>query len=166
MGCTESKEVDLRNDPSYDVKNMWVCDIEEKAGEGDNDFLFLANITGDGDAGTDVVGRCIFASVMYDVNRFVPDTTYDGKLNFEIMFGARTAERPNVVDGWSVSFLDLLGPHPETRRYSGMVKTSWWGERKVTLIPYGCMSDSEKSKYPDLIARYYKSKATPTKNRV
>ena len=148
-----------------------ICDIEEKAGEQSNDFLFLADITGDGDAsgartqktdGTGAfVGRCIFSSVMYDVNSFKPDGTYDGLLNFEIAFGARTAERAkDAPNGWTVQFVDLQGPDPATRRYVGKIKTSWWGERNVTLIPYGGMSDSEKGKFPDLKAAYSKSRGT------
>ncbi len=40
-------EVDLRQERGWDgrqEKYLWVCDIEEKTGEGDNDFVFMANI--------------------------------------------------------------------------------------------------------------------------
>ncbi len=173
MGCqsssqsssSSSKETDLRKCGDYDEKHMWICDIEESAGDTNCDFLFLADITGDGDAGqkqkrddgSAFIGRCIFSSVMYDINNFVPDTDYDGKLNFEIGFGARTVQRKSdAPNGWTVKFLDLVLDQ-ETRRYKGKVNTSWWGDKSVTLIPYGQMSASERSKFPDLVAEYYQS---------
>jgi hypothetical protein len=73
MGNTFSENtVDLRLCPDYEIKNLWICDIEEDASESDNDFLFLADISADGNAevkstgidGRNFVGRCIFQDVM------------------------------------------------------------------------------------------------------
>ena len=153
MGCNLSAALD----PTDTATCMWVCDIEERPGELDCDFLFEAEITSDGTAlATSDVGVCIFQRVMYDVNAFAPDVVYDGKLDFDVRFGARTRERSDAPDGWLVHFhgltKNLLG------HYIGMVRTSWWGDRRVTLKPYKTLTECEKRRYPDWQAVHYKSK--------
>lgn len=174
MGCAESSEkspspvhpshVDLRKDPNWKPENVWVCDIEERAGEGDNDFLFEANLTADGT--TEVkdgsksekftAGRCVFGPCMYDIQKFQPDVDYDGRLNFTIKFGVNTVERKDAVDGWSVEFISLMTV-ARPKSFEGTIKTSWWGERKVKLINYSTLTAEEIKRYPDLIAPYYKT---------
>ena len=167
MGCcgssksTTDDELDLGSDPAA-LSNLWICDIEENAGEGDCDFLFQADINADGnvllskDSLKITEGRrvCIFQSVMYDVNDFVPDEIYDGKLDFKIHFGASTIQRPDAPNGWEVCFKGLT--HWE-RKYKGKIVTSWWGERNVVLLPYRDLTAAQKAKYPDLKAKYYRT---------
>ena len=173
MGCAESSEtrtsspvdllsVDLRKDPNWKSENVWMCDIEERPGESDCDFLFEGNLTADGtteikgDTEKFTAGRCVFGPCMYDIQKFQPDVDYDGKLNFTINFGVNTAERRDAPDGWSVDFINLVtGTRPKS--FEGTIKTSWWGERKVKIINYSTLTPDELRRYPDLIAPYYKT---------
>lgn len=162
MAALTAAEVDLRHANEWNPKYLWVCDIEEKVGESDNDFLFLANIQSGGTtsekppAGS-TAGRCIFSSVMYDIQHFVPDVDKDGKLNFELDFGVNTAERKDSPAGWKIAFINLVPSDASNERYSGTCSTSWWGERPVQVISYMTLSPEEKARYPDLVATYYQS---------
>lgn len=74
------------------------CDILERpgdslwgpSGESDNDFLFMADIqalgTGKELKAQDAVtqDRCIFQDVMYDIQKFTPGDTDDGKLDLTL----------------------------------------------------------------------------------
>jgi len=124
----------------WDPTRVWVCDILERPGEVDCDFLFMADIQASGtgkelkaqDAAT--ADRCIFQDVMYDIQKFTPDTTDDGKLDFDIAFGNNTAERWDAPNGWTVQFENLV---PTAKgRFKGTIATSWWGRRDVILINY------------------------------
>ena len=42
--------------------------------------------------------KMILGGYMYDINRFVPDTEFDGELSFKIEFGQNTA-REDCVQG-------------------------------------------------------------------
>ena len=54
---------------------------------------------------------------MYDIQEFIEDAEYDGKLDFKISFGKATVERHDAPQGWSVEF---KGVHKEGRgRYAG-----------------------------------------------
>ncbi len=77
-------------------------------------------------------------------------------MNFEIFFGKRTKERSDCPDGWSVKFKDLTKANG-SKGFVGIVNTSWWGDKKVKLLPYESLSWQEKRRYPDLKAQYYKS---------
>ncbi|VBB17665.1 hypothetical protein YASMINEVIRUS_128 [Yasminevirus sp. GU-2018] len=151
---------DLRSCPEWNTANLWLCDIEEKAGESDNDFLFLASISGDGDSHvTTDKGRCIFQDCMYDIQQFKEDTTYDGKLDFAIAFGRGTKERKDAPAGWTVQFKDLIRVD---NQYVGKIVTSWWGERNVKLINYSTLDEQAKKRYPDLVVpkgKYFKSRS-------
>ena len=160
--------LDLREDPSWDPANVWVCDIEERPDESNCDFLFEAALTADGttEIKTDgsvsnwenfTAGKCVFSQNMYDIQSFKPDTDNDGNLNFSIKFGMKTRERLDAPDGWSVEFVNLTKSSARNQSFEGTMKTSWWGERKVKLINYTCLTPDEYTKYPDLIADYYKS---------
>ena len=163
-------EVDLRKESVWNEKYMWVCDIKEKVGETSNDFLFLANIQTsgtvkvDGRAARDPAtgGRCIFSHVMYDIQDFVPDDDADGKLSFVLKFGVNTKEREkDAPNGWTITFKDLTpdpngGTFPD--KYVGTCNCSWWGDRPVEVISYMSLTTEEQAKFPDLIAKYYKSR--------
>ncbi len=77
-------------------------------------------------------------------------------MNFEIFFGKSTKERSDCPGGWSVHFLCLTKAN-ESKGFVGIVNTSWWGDKKVKLLPYESLSAQEKRRYPDLKAKYYKS---------
>ena len=52
--------------------------------------------------------------------------------------------------------------------YSGIIKTSWWGNRPVKLLNYTTLSPKQKREYPDLVTDlYYQSRPrlSQTKNR-
>jgi hypothetical protein len=158
----KSGEFDLRKEKAWNPKYMWVCDIEEKPGETDNDFLFLANIQNTGTVAEDSGaaasadgGRCIFSSCMYDIQDFTPDTDVDGKLTFALKFGLNTAERKDVSGGWTINFKELA-PGPDGS-FAGTCSCSWWGERNVRVLPYMTLTPEQMAKYPDLIAKYYKT---------
>ena len=164
------KEIDLRKESDWNPKHMWICDIKEKANESDCDFLFLADIQPDGNAEkrkTLNPGKCIFQNNMYDLNEFEEDSEYDGKLDFTLRFGQRKI--PNMRDeGWSVQFKQLsLSSEGRSGQqiYTGIVVTSWWGERQVRLINYDTATAKEKLAFPDLIvpkSGYFKTlKSTP-----
>jgi hypothetical protein len=143
----------------FDKRNIWVCDIKEKAGETDNDFLFCAHIDNDGLAGSK--GQyCVFQNVIYDINSFTEDSIPDGSIDFGIHFGRNTAEKSMTPNGWTI--------HCKVRRvikngfaqYTGKIMTSWWGERDVAILRYAALSAAELRKYPDLVSsNYYKSRA-------
>lgn len=148
---------DLRKLWGWDPQRIWVCDIVEIPGEKDNDFLFMASISADGSVdslGCKTGDRCIFHNVMYDIQKFTPDKTLDGRLDFHISFGDNTKERNHdAPTGWTVGFnnLKLTGP----QRYEGTIYTSWWGERPVKLINYTVLTANELQQYPDLQTNQY-----------
>jgi len=152
-------ETDLTNEPDYAEGRVWVCDIEEADGEDDNDFLFYGDITSDGTAEMKPMkdsGKCIFQGVMYDIQEFIPDEDCDGKLAFKIKFGANTEERSeDCPQGWEVEFKDLVGT---SKKYEGIINTSWWGDRKVVLKSFKSLTSEEREKYPDFVATHYKTK--------
>ena len=150
--------INMKDIKEWNERNVWVCDIEEDKNESDNDFLFLGDINGDGVAtdNSESWGRCIFQNVMYDINRFIPDNTYDGSLDFELMFGRNTKQRTDAPKGWVVQFKKLK-INPEDGNYVGKIYTSWWGDKPVQLIPYSRLNEEQKRKYPDLKAQYFKS---------
>jgi hypothetical protein len=151
--------------PPPPVPNTWVCDIEEKEGETNCDFLFVAEIGSDGTVeATDNTGVCIFGNVMYDINKFTPDLQFDGELNFTIAFGKSTVERLDAPSGWKIEFNTLVPSTSDTvrrPRYTGTVKTTWWGVRKVTLILYESLTRAERARFPDLNAIHFRSVDMP-----
>jgi len=151
-------EVDLTKSKYWVPHFMWICDIAELRGEGNNDFLFLADISTSGcvsDKAPKRGGRCIFEMVMYDIQTFTPDDQPDGSIQFTLKFGVNTKERKDVPKGWGIGFdvkvTSCAG------RYQGTCKSNWWGTRQVTLIQYSALSPDELETYPDLIAKYYRS---------
>jgi len=151
----ENGEVDLRRSKYWHPKFMYVCDIKEKKGDRDNDFLFLADISDDGTMRAKIRrGRCVFNQVMYDIQDFVPQAKGDGRLEFELKFGINTRERRDVPQGWKISF--SVAPSGGGR-FEGTCNSSWWGTRNVELIQYESLSEDEQRRFPDLIAKYYKS---------
>jgi len=65
---------------------------------------------------------------MYDIQEFIPDGDCDA---FKVKFGANTEERRfTCPQGWEVEFKDLVGT---SKKYEGIINTSWWGDRKVVL---------------------------------
>jgi hypothetical protein len=135
---------------------VWVCDIEERAGESDCDFLFFADISADGSVTSQVKhGKAIFQDSMYDIQQFTGDKDDDGKLDFKFTFGKNTKERPMCPNGWEVQFRGLEKTGSDS--YQGRIYTSWWGERKVRLKSYLSLSEEERKKYPDMVAHYKKT---------
>jgi len=154
----EKGEVDLTKCKYWDPRFMWICDIAELKSEGNNDFLFLADISNSGcvsDKAPKRGGRCIFGSVMYDIQIFTPDDQQDGNIEFELKFGVNTKERKDVKKGWTIGF--NVKASDGAGRCRGTCKSSWWGTRKVTLINYSTLSPDEVKTFPDLQAKYYRS---------
>ena len=154
--------IDLRRSPDWNTLDVWLCDIIEREGiDEDNDFIFQAKITSDGECHkTEGKGRCIFHNCMYDIQSFKEDTVCDSTLNFELKFGWNTKEQPMVPQGWTVQFKNLVRQSTGDR-YCGTIETSWWSERDVTLINYSKLTDLEKQRYPDLVVPrggYYMSR--------
>lgn len=154
----ENGEVDLRKSRVWNPHYMWCCDIAEREGEKANDFLFLADLSrptgGKRSKTSQRSGRCIFDSVMYDLSKFEPDYRDDGNIVFELRFGVKTKERPKVPQGWNIFFQvkeDGRGG------YQGTCETSWWGIREVFIIPYQSMTPKELERFPDPVAKYFKS---------
>jgi hypothetical protein len=159
----QKEPYDLTKLWGWDPARVWVCDIKELPGETDNDFLFMADIQATG-TGKDLktqdamtADRCIFQDVMYDIQKFTPDTSADGKLDFDIAFGNNTAERRDAPNGWTVQFESLV---PIAKgRFKGTILTSWWGRRDVILINYPQLTKKEQQTYPDMMTHhYYKSR--------
>lgn len=157
----ENGEVDLRKSRVWNPHYMWCCDIVEREGEKSNDFLFLADLsqqTGGARSKTSKrSGRCIFDSVMYDLQKFDPEYREDGNIVFELRFGVKTKERPKVPMGWAI---DFEVKQNETGGYEGTCHTSWWGLREVVIMPYMSMTPEELSNFPDPVAKYFKSPPT------
>jgi hypothetical protein len=150
------EQFDLRKLWGWDPQRIWVCDIVEKPGEPDNDFLFMASISSGG--GVDSLScktsdRCIFQDVMYDVQKFMPDKEFDGRLDFKIEFGDNTKERKDAPRGWTVVFKNVMLKGPQ--RYEGTIHTSWWGDRPVKLINYTVLTSKELQQFPDLQTNHY-----------
>ena len=142
-------------------EKMWVCDIaEEKSDTTNNDFLFMCDIQSGGKVVAakkdENANHCIFGEVMYDINKFTPDTMKDKKLSFGIEFGKNTAERTDCPGGWSVEFKDL---EQSGTGWKGTVNTSWWGDRAVELLPFDKLTPEQVARYPDTAANYYKTPA-------
>ncbi len=136
------------------LSELWVCDILETVQEGDNDFLFYANLQRDGRSQMGSTTRCIFQSVSYDINEFVEDTTRDGFVELCLVFGKRTAKRPDAPGGWKIAFKVR---HINDYRYEGKIWTSWWGVRNVVLLRYDHLSIEQQRRYPDLNAKHHPS---------
>lgn len=151
---------DIRLREDLDLSRLWVCDIKERPGEGDNDFLFMGDISDSGAAsgsGWKQDDVCIFQDVMYDIQSFTPDFDDDGMLDFRIDFGKATAERKGVPNGWHVDFKNLRASR-DRKSWHGIVHTSWWGDRDVILFNYLGLSKSDLRRYPDpVVEKYYKS---------
>jgi hypothetical protein len=143
----------------FDKKNVWVCDVKEKEGERDNDFLFCASLDGAGLVGSK--GQyCVFQNVIYDIDSFTEDKLADGLVDFGIHFGHNTQERTTVPKGWTVHCKVTKVTKGGVAQYEGKIVTSWWGERDVVLLRYDSLDDGQKKKYPDFISeKYYKSRA-------
>lgn len=157
----QKEKFDLTKLWGWDPERVWLCDIEEGPREPDNDFLFMAKITDDGAADeirdNETSDRCIFQDIMYDIQKFIPDKSPDGRLDFSIKFGDNTVERAHDAPyGWTVTFKGLTPAGP--KRYVGTINTSWWGDRPVQLMNYTTLTEEELSRYPDLMTnRYWKS---------
>jgi len=156
----ENGEVDLRKSRVWNPHFMWLCDIEEKPGDKQNDFLFLADLAPSRDGirskTSQRSGRCIFDDVMYDLQKFEPDYKDDGMIIFTLTFGVNTEERKNAPRGWNI---DFQVRSREKGGYIGTCSTSWWGSRDVTILPYSSVSDEERAKFPDPVAKYYKTRS-------
>lgn len=158
---TDDGRVDLRKSRYWMPHFMWICDIAQKEGDKINDFMFLADISTEGEITNKAPkrhGRCVFDKVMYDLQGFAPVGHACGKLEFELKFGINTAERTDVPKGWTISFSVCPG---SAGAFQGTCKSSWWGTREVSLVPYETLSPEDLSKYPDLLAKYYKSRVSP-----
>mmetsp|Transcript_83226 Transcript_83226/g.147042 ORF Transcript_83226/g.147042 Transcript_83226/m.147042 type:complete len:409 (+) Transcript_83226:102-1328(+) len=153
-------EVDLRKSRVWNPHYMWLCDIEEKEGDKTNDFLFLADLSapagGMRSRTSQRKGRCIFDDVMYDLQQFEPEYREGGAVCFALQFGVNTAERKNAPKGWQIEF--QVCPH-ERGGFVGTCSTSWWGLRDVVILPYASVSEEERSKFPDPVAKYYKTQS-------
>lgn len=149
-------EVDLRHKLIWNSRFVWACEIEQRAGERAKHFVFLADIT-PREVKEKRGGRCVFESVMYDIQEFVPVGFDDGKVEFELRFGINTAERQDVPSGWCITFCVKPG---DAGTFAGMLESSFWGNRSVTLRPLNSLDASELGQFPDLVGRYYKSRPT------
>ena len=98
----------------------------------------------------------MFQNVMYDIQEFIPDETYDGELDFTWKFGKITKETSDAPNGWTVQFKGLK--MNDQGEYIGTIHTSWRGDNPAKLIPYTKLTQQEMKKYPDLVTDlYYKS---------
>ena len=158
-GYRDRDSVTPKGSAGFDRRNIWVCDIKEKAGETDNDFLFCAHIDSDGMAGSK--GQyCVFQNVIYDINGFTEDRVPDGSIDFGIHFGRNTAERPTSPNGWTIHCKVRQAIRDGFAQYAGTIATSWWGERDVTILRYASLSAADAGRYPDLVSsNYYRSRA-------
>lgn len=155
---TDDGEVDLSASKFWVAKNMWVCDFERKPGDGNNDFMFLADISSDGcikSKDKKRGGRCVLNQCMYDIQAFAPVDHTDGNVEFQLKFGQNTKERKDVPKGWWVKF--DVWPGECGGRYEGTCDSSWWGKRNVKLLCHASLSPEEAARFPDLKAKYYKS---------
>lgn len=151
---------DISKKAGFDASRVWVCDIEERGRDEDNDFLFVATITKGGSAlssGAKEGDTCIFQDVMYDIQDFKPDYDDDGLLDFSIKFGKNTRERRDAKDGWVVAFKNLK---EVDGRWEGTIRTSWWGDLPVRLFSYASLSKEMQAKLPDfIVSKYFKTKS-------
>ena len=136
---------------------LWIAELEEKQQETDKDFLFCADIQGQG---VNVQGqRVVLDGTIYDIQSFEYDMTDNHAGKLKIKFGANTLERRDVPDGWTLSFEDLEEKHTEdgTKRYRGVVNVSCWdGEKKrVLLRKYADLHNNELQKYSMLDGKTY-----------
>eukprot|EP00930_Biecheleria_cincta_P096047 TRINITY_DN87922_c0_g1_i1.p1 TRINITY_DN87922_c0_g1~~TRINITY_DN87922_c0_g1_i1.p1 ORF type:complete len:397 (-),score=37.23 TRINITY_DN87922_c0_g1_i1:260-1372(-) len=149
-------EVDLSPKLMWKSRFVWACQIERKANENAKHFLFLADIT-PGKVAAKRGGRCVFESVMYDIQEFVPIGFGHGRVEFELRFGINTSERKDASSGWSITFCLLPG---DDRSFVGTLECSFWGNRKVSLLPVSSLSSSELAQFPGLVGKHYKSRPT------
>ena len=64
----ENQQYDISGVRDFDEKRVWVCDIEEKPGEADNDFLFVGDVSDSGEIQENYAkdgDTVVFGSVMY-----------------------------------------------------------------------------------------------------
>eukprot|EP00931_Biecheleriopsis_adriatica_P055869 TRINITY_DN33112_c0_g1_i1.p1 TRINITY_DN33112_c0_g1~~TRINITY_DN33112_c0_g1_i1.p1 ORF type:complete len:473 (+),score=81.00 TRINITY_DN33112_c0_g1_i1:53-1471(+) len=151
----ENGEVDLRKTKIWNPHFMWISDIEEKPHEKSCDFLFLADISKhQGSKTAKRTGRCIFNSVMYDLQKFTPEWKTNGMVEFSLTFGVNTAQRRDVPNGWNITYaVKAL----DNGTFEGTCSCAWWGDRPVIIMPYSSMTEEQLDVFPDPVAKYYKT---------
>jgi len=117
MGCNFSEpSVDVSTMPNWDETKVWVIDviIEGNEAEQNSNFLFQANITADGTIENKAADKdreksyIVLDNDLYDINTFVEDNDFDGKLSFTLKFGACSARGEVCKNGWQIQFKDLM----------------------------------------------------------
>jgi len=155
--------IDLSLQPKWDANKAWVIDIIVEGygdGEGNSNFLFQADIQADGTVENKTCDQhneksyIVLDNDMYDINSFVADQDYDGKLSFTVNFGANTPRGPSAAKGWMIRF-DGLEPIPGTYNFQGKCGHNCDGSgtalkmRNVKLLRYKDLTPEQKRIYPD-----------------